>query len=60
MTRSPTLLALTPSVGGHYFGVGASSGGPTVPSARIAAMLWTSQAGAFLRRAESTETAIQE
>ncbi|MGV8966334.1 MAG: EAL domain-containing protein [Cellulomonas sp.] len=39
---------------------GAPEGGATLASARVAAALWKSQAGAFLRRAERVELAIKE
>ncbi|RYV51155.1 EAL domain-containing protein [Pengzhenrongella frigida] len=58
--RPDTLRRITDAMTEYVERVGASSGGPTVASARIVAMLWKSQAGALLRRAESTETAIQE
>ena len=63
-SRPETLRRITNVMTDYARRVGTSSGpttdGQTPASARVAAAMWKVQAGAFLRQAETTETAIAE
>jgi diguanylate cyclase (GGDEF)-like protein len=60
-SRPDTLRRITDAVTDYAVRVGISAAtGATPEATAVAASLWKLQAGAFLRQAETTETAIQE